>query len=151
MKISVQQIVLVAAFAFVIFVSMGWGCSNVVPYSFTSSTLHEYKYEGFSSIDHTLEYTTYPNHASTDSYLSNNIASAPSTAPAVKVSGYDGLLPSPASTDASIDTYSQAKGDTTCKSYGYMNSTGFLCMTPDQVKLLTTRGGNMSSGDAVIG
>jgi len=147
MKVSFQLVVLIAAFLVVMFISMGWGCSSFVPYSHNSSTLPEYKYEGFSSI----EYTTYPNNASVDSYLSHDIVSGPATGPAVKVHGYDGLLPSPASTDASIDIFSQAKGDNTCKSYGYMNSTGFLCMTPDQVKLLTTRGGNMSSGDAVIG
>ena len=99
--------------------------------------------EGFS------EYTTYPDHAVKDAVSGSGI----SAADCGKYQGFDGLFCSPASVEGSnpTDIFSQAAGRLDCKSYGYTNSRGFLCMDDKQVQLLTTRGGNASGGDMQIG
>jgi len=43
------------------------------------------------------------------------------------------------------------KGSATCKNYGYTNSQGFVCMNENDIKLLTTRGGNASGSSDQIG
>jgi hypothetical protein len=106
-------------------------------------------YEGFSSI-HPLQYTTFPENASLDSMIPNNIA--PSSGDGqFKVSGYSGLLTSPEMIHKPLDIYSQATSSTTCQSYGLTNSTGNLCLNPEQLRLLRTRGGNLTGGDSQIG
>jgi len=141
---SVTVIFILAIF-FVISISTAMG-STYVPFQFGSSKLHQYPYEGFRS---RLEYTTYPRNTPID--LMDNRSITEAKMDKVKVRGFDGLLPSPNSNDNNIDTYSQAPSTNTCKSYGYTNSTGFLCLNDEQIKLLTTRGGNMSTGDSYIG
>ena len=105
--------------------------------------------EGFS------EYTTYPEHASKDTIvdLASAGSSVGSSGDCGKYQGFDGLFCNPASVEGSnpTDIFSQAAGRSDCKSYGYMNSRGFLCMDDKQVQLLTTRGGNASGGDMQIG
>ena len=148
MKLTTNLIVLILAFLFVCFMSLGWSVSNFTPFAFSSSRLHEYPYEGFHN---RYEYTTYPANQSIDSYDSKLIVPAAEVKDSVKLRGFDGLAVSANSADTPIDTYSQALGETNCKSYGLTNSRGFLCLTPEQIQKLTTRGGNMSSGEAIIG
>ena len=148
MKFSLNLILLIVAFLFVIFFSAGLGCSSVSPYSRSSSQLHEFPYESFGN--QVNEYTTASNNASIDSYSTNNITPAAVNG-GVKVTGFDGLLSSPTEQGDNIDTYIKSTGDKTCKSYGYSNSMGNLCLNDEQIRLLTTRGGNMSSGEAIIG
>lgn len=132
----------IIAILFILFVTT-FSCVPPVPYASASffptlggSTFHE----GFS------EYTTYPEHAVKDSIKD-------SEGECGKYQGFDGLFCTPASAHASnpTDIFSQAAGRSDCKSYGYMNSRGFLCMDDKQVQLLTTRGGNASGGDMQIG
>jgi len=135
MKFSFKLIIIVLAFVFIIFLSMS--SSTYIPYSFSaSSKLPQYPYEWFS------EYTTYPENKSIDSYDSKQISQS-SMGNVTKLKGFDGLIVSPNSPETSLDTYSQSLGDKTCQSYGLTNSAGFLCLNPDQIKLLTTRGGNV--------
>jgi hypothetical protein len=51
-----------------------------------------------------------------------------------------------------LDQFSSAVGDASCagKSSGLSNSTGPLCLSDDQKRLLQTRGGNASSGESKI-
>ena len=102
--------------------------------------------EGFS------EYTTYPDHAAKDTVV-DIAGGVGGIGECSKYQGFDGLFCTPASAHASnpTDIFSQAAGRSDCKSYGYMNSRGFLCMDDKQVQLLTTRGGNASGGDMQIG
>ena len=143
MKISVKLVLIILAILAIILISVS-SCTNFKPFSFPSSKLHEYTYEGFS------KYTSYPENRPIDSYESNQITPV-AINQAVKVGGFDGLIGSYMAAETPIDTYSQALGDKTCKSYGLTTSTGYLCLSPDQVKNLTTRGGNMSSGESTIG
>ena len=150
----------VIAIVVILFITT-FSCVPPVPYASASffpklggSTFHEGF--GFS------EYTTYPEHAAKDTVGSSIGSSVGSSASADcgKYQGFDGLFCTPASATGSdsstlgsnpTDIYSQAAGRPDCKSYGYMNSRGFLCMDDKQVQLLTTRGGNASGGDMQIG
>jgi hypothetical protein len=104
-------------------------------------------HEGFS------EYTTYPENASKDTIVGLTSSGAGVSGDCSKYQGFDGLFCTPASAHSSnpTDIFSQAAGRPDCKSYGYTNSRGFLCMDDKQVQLLTTRGGNASGGDMQIG
>lgn len=67
--------------------------------------------------------------------------------------GFTGLEGSDYTTEAySLDKYSSAAGDPTClgKSSGLSNSMGPLCLSDEQKRLLQTRGGNATSGEAKI-
>ena len=146
MKISTFSILISLALLIVIIMSLSSSCA-VLPYRVESTTLHESPYEGFRSI---IEYTTYPNNESIDSNTSKDIVQSKDES-LKRVSGFDGLVTSPNAPEQPLDIFSQATSSPTCKSYGYMNSRGFLCLNPEQIQLLTTRGGNLGSNDATIG
>lgn len=57
--------------------------------------------------------------------------------------GFNGLVCSPDSIQNPIDIYSSAKGNPSCNS-NYSNSKGQLCMDTTQLKLLSSRGGNVN-------
>lgn len=59
-----------------------------------------------------------------------------------KVAGFKGLYGSPYNDQKPIGFMYNNKGSTTCKNFGYTNSQGFVCMSENDIKLLTTRGGN---------
>ena len=146
MKISTFTILISLALLIVIIMSLSSSCS-VLPYRIESKTLPESPYEGFRSI---IEYTTYPNNESIDSYKSKDIEKSEDGG-LRRLKGFDGLVPSPNSNEQPLDIYSQATSSPTCKSYGYMNSRGFLCLDNEQIRLLRSRGGNASGDDATIG
>jgi len=52
-----------------------------------------------------------------------------------------------------IDRYGKTPGEPSCfgKSMGYSRSTGPLCFNDEDLKLLTTRGGNIGGRDSIIG
>jgi len=103
---------------------------------------NSHPYEEFS------EYTTYPENKPVDSYNERLIIPL-NVQDAVKVKGVDGLAVAATAESNSIDIYSAAAGNPTAKSYGLTNSQGFLQLTPQQIQLLTHRGGNMSSESTI--
>jgi hypothetical protein len=119
MKISTFGVLIVMLFSVLIISSIGLSCSSYKPYSPEMMNSGMYPYEGFSNL----------------------IANKSSCQSSV---GFGGLLCSPDENSNPKDIYSDAKGSLGCKSYGYSNSRGFLCMEPEQVRLLTSRGGNAS-------
>ncbi len=143
MKISLFSI-LFTILIFLLFFTVFTSCIQVVPYSREGIFTNMYPYtEGF-------EYTDSQNNKSIDSYTQNDITPISKDNQYMSFSG--SLLSSPNNTNMNpVDIYSQAQGSTDCKSYGLANSKGFLCMNPEQVRLLTTRGGNSSSGEMQIG
>jgi hypothetical protein len=69
--------------------------------------------------------------------------------PELPVAGFNSLFISPKSSyNRGIETISLAKGKKNCKSYGYTNVDGNLCLSKCQLKSLQTRGKN--DPDAVI-
>lgn len=142
MKISFKLILVALAFLLIILISMG-SAPKFAPYAFPTSSLHQYPYEGF----HT-EYSTYPENQVIDS-LNSKMISPPEMGTVAKVKGFDGLLVSPNAPETPVDIYSQAIGDPSVQSYGLTNSRGYLSLTPEQIKLLTTRGENASGGSTI--
>lgn len=53
---------------------------------------------------------------------------------------------SPVGSDTKLDMFSLNRGSNSCIPSSYSNSQGYICMTPEQQKLLSTRGGNQSGG-----
>jgi hypothetical protein len=51
---------------------------------------------------------------------------------------------SPVGSDTKLDMFSLNRGSNSCIPSSYSNSQGYICMTPEQQKLLSTRGGNQS-------
>ena len=110
----------------------------------------QYAYEGFSNPIH---YSTYPNHLAVDQKVNHNIV--PLKCGVQPLWGFGGLFGSPNAPDNTLDMYSTAPGSLSEKcqnlSAGYSNSKGYLCLNADQIKMLTTRGGNQTTCSSQIG
>lgn len=63
------------------------------------------------------------------------------------------LRPAPFDDSQMLDRYSHTPSGSQCfgKSSGYSNSLGPLCMSDEDARMLSTRGGNLSGSDSVIG
>lgn len=131
MKISVTLTIIISVLMIILIVSctMLSSTPSFQPYlPERTNIMFDYSKEGFRN----NEYSTYPDNKPT----SDSIASCKS------VTGFDGLLCSPDGSEKPNDIFSDTEGSLECKSYGYSNSRGNLCLNPEQVRLLTTRGGN---------
>lgn len=126
--VKINNFFALAVFVFVvmIFFSLTSSCSlSYVPH-LQHSSLSAYPYEGFSNIE---------NQQPKIQYTTNDC---------VKMKGFEGLYSSPDKENVDLGTFLNAKGDVSCKSYGLSNSKGFLCLSPEQLQLLSTRGGNFA-------
>lgn len=76
----------------------------------------------------------------------NTTTSLPSSpedeSPAMKVVGFKGVQSGAYGAEKIIGFMYNNESNTTCKSYGYTNSKGNICMSPEDIKMLMTRGGN---------
>lgn len=125
--------------------------TTVLPYSSDSLFSNEYAYEGMS-IDKTRK-----SGDVTKSKDQITNTKPPSVAlPSLRRRRRDGFetlseasssynVPSP-----SLDFMSELPSSGSCVST-YSNSRGYICLDKKAVQLLTTRGGNMSTGEAQIG
>ena len=154
MKLSIGFYITIVVLCIVLFMTLSASCYNVVPYSSDSLFLNQSAYEGFHGMK-PVNYSTYPNNQAIDMKDRYNIAEpkGDSNKKVQRIWGFDGLFGSAELSDNSLDIYSLAKSDLACgnRSSGLSNSRGYLCLDENQTKMLTTRGGNMSSGDAQIG
>lgn len=168
MKFRPSYIAIIFVLFVVIFLSSSVS-STYVPYMKTSYFDHAYPYEGMSNFETPASFS--PNVA-VSNQVSGNVAAgnAPSnsymawmtsllptaqTKSANTVSKVEGfaLQPSPLNEPALIDRFGKTPGDKSCfgKSMGLSRDGGPLCFNSDDLRLLTTRGGNASGGDSVIG
>lgn len=147
----------------VIFIAAMLGNSGIVGYSSTRG-LKEYPYEGFAEIQGSfLERDDKKDEKKDSTYASvdeafgpmNSTTSLPSTpqdeSPALKVAGFKGLQSKAYADDKIIGFMYNNDSNTTCKPYGYTNSKGNICLSPEDIKLLTTRGGNALGASDQIG
>jgi|TARA_E500000178_G_scaffold330332_1_gene362131 hypothetical protein len=142
-KISTGLLVIIISLAVVIILSTCLSCRSFVPYNADPNYTRLDK-EGFTP----LHYGTYPNGGAIDiknRHLINSVSSEPT---AQRVKNMNGLF-GPSSLQQKLDVYSDAKGNLSeqcaVKSNGMSNSQGYLCLDEQQLKLLTTRGGNQTS------
>ena len=124
---------------------------GTAPLPFVAKTaLGSSPYEGFSRM-HNLEYTTYPENVSVDSAETPFLGARQAVDKPVRLPGYAGLQTSPDAAFAPLDIYSQASGSKECPGSSLSNSMGPLCLNSDHIRLLQTRGGNITGGDSRIG
>lgn len=121
---------------------------KVVPYN-AGSKYENMGVEGFS--DQNLRpqhYATYPGGQSTDVKDQYLIKSTAADTTAQRVPGLSGVFGPGETTNKMLDIYSTAQGSLADKcastSSEMSNSMGYLCLNQDQLKLLTTRGGNQT-------
>ena len=85
----------------------------------------------------------------------NSSTSLPSTpedeSPALKVVGFKGVQSGAYGDEKIIGFMYNNESNTTCKPYGYTNSKGNICLSPEDIKMLTTRGGNALGASDQIG
>jgi hypothetical protein len=165
MKFPPIYIAIIFVLIAVIFVSSSSG-SNYVPYMKTSYFDHAYPYEGMSNFENVASFTpkdavpTSGNVAASNSQSSNSYFSwmnsltgnSKPTNTVAKVEGF-ALQPSPLNEPAMLDRFGKTPSDKSCfgKSMGLSRDGGPLCFNEDDLRLLTTRGGNASGGDSAIG
>jgi len=153
----------------VIFIGVMLGNSGIVGYS-SVKTLNEYPYEGFDQIQSKFEERKEKAEAfaamddkkkyaeafapmddkkkyaeafaAMDDKKKYAEAFAPMDSPAIKVSGFSGLQVGAYGDEKIIGFMYNNESNTSCKPYGYTNSTGNICMSEGDIKMLTTRGGN---------
>lgn len=165
MKFRPVYIAIIFALVVIIFMTSSAG-STYVPYTKTSYFDQAYPYEGMVNLE-----TPFPGNAVASPVVSDKATSlSPDVAkkatpasgsymnwmsgllPSIKVEGF-ALQPGAYAASEMIDRYGKTPGEPSCfgKSMGYSRSTGPLCFTEEDLKLLTTRGGNMGGRDSVIG
>ena len=135
-------VVSIVAFAF-------QGSCSYGPYSggLFNQRLPMSKFEGFMNKpqDEGLAYSRYAVPADVPAQNSGEVENA-----YTKVNGFSGIYGSPDSPDRK-DFFYGTSGSLASPSFGYSNSKGFLSLSPEQQKLLTTRGGNATGVDSQIG
>lgn len=118
----------------VIIIGVMLGNSGIVGYS-SNKTLIEYPYEGFSEIKEKFE-------ARDENEKKFAEAFSPMESSPIKVSGFSGLQSGAYGDEKAIGFMYNNDSGSACKSYGYTNSKGNICLSESDVKLLITRGGN---------
>jgi hypothetical protein len=126
----------------VIFIGAVLANSDIVGYSSVKS-LNEYPYEGFEQMQGEFEQRQKSLEAfePMDEYNS----------PAIKVSGFKGVQSGAYGDEKIIGFMYNNESNTSCKPYGYTNSKGNICLSPEDIKMLTTRGGNALGASDQIG
>lgn len=161
----------------VIFIAAMLANNGVVGYS-SVKTLHEYPYEGFAEIQEKFEerkekkeeaFSEKKKYAEafTAKEEKKEEAFGPMDdkkkyaeafepmdeyhSPAIKVSGFKGLQSRAYDDEKMIGFMYNNAGSPTCKPFGYTNSKGNICLSGEDIKLLTTRGGNALGASDQIG
>lgn len=150
MKMSFFNILVIVLFVLIISFSTLASCSNYKPHHADTIFAKESKFEGFGNNDKMLNYGDKETSAVVDSNTEYKIEG---NGECKKVFGFDGLFCAPKEGPAPVDKIGSAKGSLECvgKSSGLTTSKGGLCLSEEQINLLKTRGGNMSTGPAEIG
>jgi hypothetical protein len=149
MKTNPPYVLIAVIFVVVIVYSTFVSSHSVRPHYMNTLFPRSYPYEGFRSHYSPLEYSSNPNQQALDSHTSYLIHN--SDVACRKVYGFDGLYCNPETTDNHLDIYSDAQGSLNCTGSGLSNSKGSLCLDKNMTHLLTTRGGNQTTGGPQIG
>lgn len=125
--------------------------TTVLPYSSDSLFSKEYTYEGMG----VNKSRTHGSVSKAVKKITSNQRVSIGKPPVntVPVSGFTTLLEASSSYNvpiSSLDFMSELPSSGSCVST-YSNSRGYICLDKKAVQLLTTRGGNMSTGEAQIG
>ena len=145
MKFNLFNILVIVLFVLILSSATMVSCANFKPHYADNVFEKHSQFEGFKNNNQMLDYSSKEQHAAMDTNKQHLIATPP--AECKKVFGFDGLFCSAKDGPDAVDKIGSAKGRRECvgKSSGLTNSMGGLCLDENQVKLLSTRGGNMSS------
>ena len=149
-RIPIGVIVVALVLLLVIGFSSCSNCKKFVPYS-PSVWSPEGKFrEGMTN--RSVSYSTYPDNnpvaGTMDALHVNNTVTTqgagPANAQGVRLHGFGSNLFSGSDHDQPVDSFGTDPGSLQCfdRSFGLSKSTGPLCVTDAQYRLLTTRGGN---------
>jgi hypothetical protein len=152
MKLKTQLLLLGAVLFFIILIVLYAG-TGPVPYSKDTLFSIQYPYEGFQegAVDGEVKKTNEvtPSIASALEKVGVKLDSVKPSEK--KVEGFSGLLSAPYGDEKSLDMFSQLSSGKSCTPSPYSNSQGYLCLDGNASKMLQTRGGNATGGDAQIG
>jgi hypothetical protein len=153
MKLRGIHIILIVILAVAIF--MITSSDSVVPYSKDTLFSNMYNYEGMENLPPPL--TTQQFNAAVESIKTGGDSSDGSGAAGPenetrKVEGF-ALQPAPFGDPQVLDRFGSTPSGPQCfgKSSGYSKSLGPLCLSQEDARLLSTRGGNISGNDSTIG
>ena len=109
---------------------------------------YQHSYEGYTSYLQPSDFTT----TSAEQSLNSQITSQ-SIQPISMSSSKSKILSAPYNENRVLNSFSNSVGTLNCtgSGSGYSNSGGSLCLTPEQIQLLKTRGGNSTGDDSQIG
>ena len=159
------RILSIVGLILVILIALMLSRSGVDGYSAAKSSLNEYPYEGFEAIQNAFE-ARYAEafepksdekkyaeafEANSDEKKKYAEAFEASESPPIKVGGFGGLMSGAYGNEKIIGFMYNNESNTTCKSYGYTNSNGNICLSESDIKMLTTRGGNAGGAPDQIG
>jgi len=133
----------------VIFIGAVLANSDIVGYSSVKS-LNEYPYEGFAQMQESYETRNEKEKKYADA-LSPMEAFEAMDSPAIKVDGFKGIQSGAYGNEKIIGFMYNNDANPSCKPYGYTNSKGNICLSPEDIKMLTTRGGNALGASDQIG
>jgi hypothetical protein len=124
---------MIAVVLYIVIVIATSTCITVVPYSRDKLFSIDFPYEGFEAKENKATGTNKPKP---------EVALKQEVTECVKVHGFNELYCPPSHNPQYNEKFLGTAGGSTKDSYGLTNSKGGLQLTPEQIKLLTTRGGN---------
>jgi hypothetical protein len=139
---------LMAIFIFVIVSSLFVTCNSASPYYMDTIFQKFSKFESFSPAS--IDYSSRDNNSPMDTYKQYLIQTPP--AECTKIYGFNGLFCKPGHAGDHLDMFAGTEGKLDCtENSGLSNSKGGLCLSPEQKRLLATRGGNITLRNDEIG
>ena len=132
MKLEIEYWILVV----LIFVAMGMAiigsCKAAAPYHMDSNKLAQYPFEGYAN--------------GKEGHMQGNIEGEKEGLTGLSVKGFEGHFNRPSDNTGDIDKFSKASGsrNDSKKSFGLTNTMGHVVLDDEMVKMLTTRGGNIT-------
>lgn len=150
MKFNLFNILVIVLFVLILSSATMVSCVNFKPHYADNIFEKHSQFEGFKNNNQMLDYSSKEQNSAMDTNKQHLIATPP--AECKKVFGFDGLFCTPNEGPDTIDQIGSAKGSSDCvgNSSGLTNSMGGLCLDDNQKRLLSTRGGNMSTGPEQI-
>ena len=145
---SVFATFLIAIFIFVIVSSVSASCYSASPF-YMDNIFQKYSdYENFSL--GLYDNSSSDNKAPADKYKQNRIQK--SADDCKRIYGFSGLFCKPSDAVVNLDMFADSEGEVDCTdNSGLSNSRGGLCLSPEQKRLLATRGGNVTLRNDEIG
>jgi hypothetical protein len=108
------------------------------------------KFESFTNNTNMIDYSSNETHSAMDTYKQFLIEKP--AAECKKIYGFNGLFCTPTETGDNLDKFADTEGRLDCKdNSGLSNSKGGLCLSPEQKRLLSSRGGNITGSSDDIG